>query len=420
MKPKYGNLDCAFVLQTLYLCTANQTTMTNYHPSALPNSRIDVADVLRGIAIGGIVLIHFIEHLNFYDFPEPSSPLMASIDKGVWDTVFFLLAGKMYAVFSLLFGLSLFIQHDNQAQKGVDFRPRFVWRMVLLMMFGILDLLFFNGDILFLYAVCGLLVLPLVRASDKLVAGIAIFLALQPVEIASIVVGLFNPGAAPLNLGTGALFGAIMPAQQSGSFLDVARADLIYGLPVNFTWAIENGRMTQTIFLFLAGMLIGRRRLLYDENGNVDFWKKVLVISAVALAVILPLIPLTSGCGTPIIRKSLTVMLTMWRNLAMMLIIISGIVLLFYRTRFGGSLKLLAPYGKMSLTHYIGQSVVGALLFYGWGFGLYKYCGHTVSLLMGVVLVTVQCLFSHWWLRNHRRGPLEQLWSNATWLGAEK
>ena len=177
--------------------------MTKYHPSALPNTRIDVAVVLRGIAIGGIVLIHFIEHLNFYDFPEPSSPLMASIDKGVWDTVFFLLAGKMYAIFSLLFGLSLFIQHDNQAQKGVDFRPRFAWRMVLLMLFGILDLLFFNGDILFLYAVCGLLVLPLVRTSDKLVAGIAIFLALQPVEIVSIVIGLFNPGAAPLDLGTG-------------------------------------------------------------------------------------------------------------------------------------------------------------------------------------------------------------------------
>ena len=317
--------------------------MTKYHPSALPNTRIDVADVLRGIAIGGIVLIHFIEHLNFYDFPEPSSPLMASIDKGVWDTVFFLLAGKMYAIVSLLFGLSLFIQHDNQAQKGVDFRPRFAWRMVLLMLFGILDLLFFNGDILFLYAVCGLLVLPLVRTSDKLVAGIAIFLALQPVEIVSIVIGLFNPGAAPLDLGTGELFGAILPAQQSGSFLDVAKADLIYGLPVNFTWAIENGRMTQTVFLFLAGMLIGRRRLLYDENGNVDLWKKVLAISALALVVILPLIPLASGCDVPIVRKSLQVMLSMWRNLAMMLIIISGVILLFYRTRFGNALQVIAP-----------------------------------------------------------------------------
>ena len=101
----------------------------SYAPSLKPNTRIDVADILRGIAIGGIVLIHFIEHLNFYLFPEPSSPFMATLNQNVWDTTFFLLAGKMYAIFSMLFGLSFFIQHDNQAQLGVDFRPRFLWRI---------------------------------------------------------------------------------------------------------------------------------------------------------------------------------------------------------------------------------------------------------------------------------------------------
>ena len=50
-----------------------------YKPSTLPNTRIDVADILRGIAIGGIVLIHFIEQLNFYNFPEPSSPFWAAL-----------------------------------------------------------------------------------------------------------------------------------------------------------------------------------------------------------------------------------------------------------------------------------------------------------------------------------------------------
>ena len=44
-----------------------------YTPSDKPNTRIDVADILRGIAIAGIILIHFIEHLNFYSFPELSS-----------------------------------------------------------------------------------------------------------------------------------------------------------------------------------------------------------------------------------------------------------------------------------------------------------------------------------------------------------
>lgn len=65
-----------------------------YTPSLKPNTRIDVADILRGIAIGGIVLIHFIEHLNFYLFPEPSSDFMAALNRGVWDTTFFSVGGK--------------------------------------------------------------------------------------------------------------------------------------------------------------------------------------------------------------------------------------------------------------------------------------------------------------------------------------
>ncbi|MDD6252958.1 MAG: DUF418 domain-containing protein [Bacteroidales bacterium] len=391
--------------------------MASYRPSALPNTRIDVADVLRGIAIGGIVLIHFIEHLNFYDFPEPVNEFWASVNSGVWDTVFFLLAGKMYAVFALLFGLSMFIQHDNQAQRGVDFRPRFAWRMVLLMGFGLLDLAFFNGDILFLYAVCGLLVLPLIRASDRVIAMVAFFFMLQPIEIASLIVGAFSPDAQPLNLGSGAMFRAIMPAQRDGSLLDVACAGLRYGVQLNITWSIEHGRMTQVIFLFLTGIMIGRKRLFYNEGDNLKVWKRVLLWSCAALAVILPLYNNIPGLyDSKIISKSLTVMLEMWRNLAMMSIIVSGIVLLFYKTGFRRPLMTIAPYGKMSLTHYIGQSVVGSMLFYGWGFGLYNVCGHTVSLLMGFAFVVIQCLFSHWWLRSHKRGPLEQLWHNATWL----
>ena len=151
-----------------------------YKPSTLPNTRIDVADILRGIAIGGIVLIHFIEQLNFYLFRDPSTPFMGWLNDAVWETTFFLLAGKMYAIFSLLFGLSFFIQHDNQAQKGVDFRPRFLWRMVLLMCFGLFDLLFYNGDILTVYAVCGVLIVPFIRASNKVLIWATVFFMLQP------------------------------------------------------------------------------------------------------------------------------------------------------------------------------------------------------------------------------------------------
>ena len=388
-----------------------------YRPSDKPNTRIDVADILRGVAIGGIILIHFIEQLNFYVFPEPSSPFWGAVNQGVWDTVFFLLAGKMYAIFAMLFGLSFFIQHDNQAQKGVDFRLRFLWRMVLLFMFGLFDLLFYNGDILCVYAACGVLVIPLIRASDKVLKVIAFLLLLQPIELVYVIIGAIDPSASPLDLGSLDHFNAVAVAQEHGSILDVAVAGLRHGQQVNFLWAIENGRLTQTIFFFLVGIMLGRRRLFYNEGNNLEFWKKVLKGAAVAFAILVPLYYIVpkqfdSAC----ISNSLNVMLNMWKNLSMMLMIVSGITLLYYQTDAKKWLIKIAPYGKMSLTNYLSQSIFGAMLFYNWGFGLFRYCGHTVALLMGAGFILLQYLFCTWWLKNHRRGPFEELWARLTWI----
>ena len=388
-----------------------------YRPSDKPNTRIDVADILRGVAIGGIILIHFIEQLNFYVFPEPSSPFWGAVNQGVWDTVFFLLAGKMYAIFAMLFGLSFFIQHDNQAQKGVDFRPRFLWRMVLLFMFGLFDLLFYNGDILCVYAACGVLVIPLIRASDKVLKTIAFLLLLQPIELVYVIIGAIDPSASPLDLGSLDHFNAVAVAQEHGSIFDVAIAGLRHGQQVNFLWAIENGRLTQTIFFFLVGIMLGRRRLFYNEGNNLALWKKVLRGAAVAFVILVPLYYIVpkqfdSAC----ISNSLNVMLNMWKNLSMMLMIVSGITLLYYQTDAKKWLIKIAPYGKMSLTNYLSQSIFGAMLFYNWGFGLYRYCGHTVALLMGAGFILLQYLFCTWWLKNHRRGPFEELWARLTWI----
>jgi uncharacterized protein len=388
-----------------------------YRPSDKPNTRIDVADILRGVAIGGIILIHFIEQLNFYVFPEPSSPFWGAVNQGVWDTVFFLLAGKMYAIFAMLFGLSFFIQHDNQAQKGVDFRLRFLWRMVLLFMFGLFDLLFYNGDILCVYAACGVLVIPLIRASDKVLKVIAFLLLLQPIELVYLIIGAIDPSASPLDLGSLDHFNAVAVAQEHGSIFDVAIAGLRHGQQVNFLWAIENGRLTQTIFFFLVGIMIGRRRFFYNEGNNLEFWKKVLRGAAIAFVILVPLYYIVpkqfdSAC----ISNSLNVMLNMWKNLSMMLMIVSGITLLYYQTDAKKWLIKIAPYGKMSLTNYLSQSIFGAMLFYNWGFGLYRYCGHTVALMMGAGFILLQYLFCTWWLKNHRRGPFEELWARLTWI----
>lgn len=87
--------------------------------------RIEVVDALRGFAIMSIMLLHNIEHFDYYFFPEFFPDWLKALDKIIWDTLFFLFGGKSYAIFALLFGFSFYIQNNNQEQKGKDFRVRF-------------------------------------------------------------------------------------------------------------------------------------------------------------------------------------------------------------------------------------------------------------------------------------------------------
>ncbi len=377
------------------------------------SQRISVVDSLRGFAVVGIILIHFLEHLNFYAFPEPSA-----FEQGLWDTVFYLGASKMYAIFSLLFGLSCYIMHHNQEKKGYDFRPRFAWRMVLLFLWGMLDLMFYNGDILVTYSVLGLLLIAFVKASDKVLWIAALILLLQPIELVYIFLGLADPTTTPMNLGLGHLWGELFKPCANGSFFDVAIANWSYGLQINYGWAIEHGRLTQTLLLFLIGMLLGRKRLFINEGNHLQIWKKVCIWSVVAFAVLEPLVELVPGTiECPAIHQGTEIMLTAWRNFAMTAFYVSGITLLYYKTRCQAAIDHLKYIGKMSLSDYLIQSMVGAFLFYNWGLALYHTCSHGYSFLLAIVFLVTLYFFCRFWTTRFRRGPLEELWYRATWLG---
>lgn len=377
------------------------------------SQRITVVDSLRGFAVVGIILIHFLEHLNFYAFPEPTP-----FEQGLWDTVFYLGANKMYAIFSLLFGLSCYIQHHNQEKRGYDFRPRFAWRMLLLLLWGVIDLVFYNGDILCTYAVLGLLLIPLVKVSDRVLLMMAIVLFFQPIELVYIVLGLIDPATQPMNLGIGAYWGETFKACANGSMLDVAVANLSCGFQINFGWAIEHGRFTQTLFLFILGMWLGRRRLFIDEGNNYKFWRKALMWSVFLFAWMqLLLNTVTFGEMAPAVGRSLDILITAWRNFAMMTFYVAGITILYYRTGMRKAIDQLSYIGKMSLTDYLLQSIIGAFLFYNWGLALYHVCSHGYSFLLGIGMCVLLYVFCRYWTSHFRRGPLEELWARATWIG---
>jgi uncharacterized protein len=156
--------------------------------------------------------------------------------------------------------------------------------------------------------------------------------------------------------------------------------------------------------------MLGRRRLFYDEGNNIQIWQKVLFGSTIAFTILYPLHQhMPAATDVTCVSKSIEVALNMWKNVSMMLFIVAGTTLLYYRTPAKNWLIKIAPYGKMSLTNYLGQSIIGAIIFYNWGFGLWDDCGHAASWMLGVGCIALLFVFCTWSMKHHKRGPFEQL-----------
>lgn len=386
------------------------TTLTN-------NNRIEIADVLRGFAVMGITFVHFIERFSLNSFPEETCNFLIFTDRVIWDSVFFAFSGKAYCIFALLFGFSFFIQDNSQKVKGKDFRGRFAWRLVLLFFIACINSTLFPGEILVLYALVGYILIAVCRLSTRTVAVIAVILLLQPLEWGQIIYALINPQYV-INTQLDAPYWEIVnTAQKEGSFLEMSKTAIWTGNIANMGWMLLHGRITQTAGLFMVGMLIGRNNLFPYSEKNIKLWIKVFIIAVISffpiygLMFILPDFISREALLTPsiLILKSLS-------NIAFTGILFAGIIIVYYLTTFKHVFHKLAPYGRMSLTNYLSQSLVGAFLFYNWGLSLYLYTGITVCFLMGVVVFFLQLFFCRWWLRSHRQGPLEWLWKKATWI----
>ena len=382
--------------------------------------RLHVVDALRGFAIVSIMLLHNIEHFDFYFTPAGQPQWLIGLNQVIWDSLFFLFGGKSYAIFALLFGLTFFIQSDNQARKGNDFRARFAWRLVLLLVFGLINSAFYQGDILTIYAILGFALIPVAKLSNKTVFWIAVLLMLQPYEWFNVFFGLQHPEMKISNPASWAYFGKTSAYLPGKSIINTWVGNLTNGKMAVIYWSWEAGRVFQTISLFMLGMLAGRKKLFAASEDNNRFWLRTLIFAAIAFV---PLFILKNGLPTWLsseaIRRPLVTIISTWSNLAFMLVLVSTFFIVYEKLS-GRVLNMFNAFGKMSMTNYIMQSIVGTSIYYGFGLGLYQYTGATYCLLIGIALAVLQGLFSKWWMGNHRQGPLEGIWHKLTWMNIKK
>lgn len=384
------------------------------------NPRIEVVDALRGFAVMAIILVHNLEHFIFPVYPTDSPAWLNVLDQGVFNGVFSLFAGKAYAIFALLFGFTFYIQTNNQKKQGKDFGYRFLWRMVLLVGFATLNAAFFPaGDVLLLFTVVSLVLFFTRNWSDKAILIASIFFLLQPVEWYHYIASLINPAHQLPDLKVGEMYAEVAAYTKAGNFGDFLLGNITLGQKASLFWAINAGRFFQTAGLFLLGFYIGRKRLFVSSERNLRIWVKTLIVAAISFAPLYTLKELIMG-NDAIVQQSAGTAFDMWQKLAFTLVLVASFVILYQNKTFGRAVGSLRFYGKMSLTNYITQSVIGAMVYFPIGLYLAPYCGYTVSLLIGLFTFFLQVLFCKWWLGKHKQGPLEYMWHKWTWIGTGK
>lgn len=381
------------------------------------NSRIEVVDALRGFAVMAIILVHNLEHFIFPVYPTDSPNWLNILDQGIFNGIFSLFAGKAYAIFALLFGFTFYIQTNNQRKRGKDFGYRFLWRLILLVGFATLNAAFFPaGDVLLLFVVTGPILFFTRNWSNKAIIITSVIFLLQPIEWFHYIANLINPTHRLPNLKVGEMYAEVAEYTKGGNFWDFILGNITLGQKASLLWAINAGRFFQTAGLFLLGFYIGKKQLFVSSEKNLHFWVKTLIVSAIAFAPLYTLKDLIMD-NTPIIRQTAGTAFDMWQKLAFTLVLVASFILLYQNKKFHNRVNNLCFYGRMSLTNYIAQSIIGAIIYFPFGLYLAPYCGYTVSLLIGFFTFLLQVKFCKWWLSKHKQGPLELIWHKWTWLG---
>jgi uncharacterized protein len=371
-----------------------------------PSERIDAIDVLRGLALLGVVAMNVVTifRVSIFErflFPKPpASPIDSTVE-----TILMLAVDlKALALFSLLFGAGLAIQFERLA--GSERRTSLlVRRLVVLLAFGLIHLcLIWNGDILTEYALAGFIVLPFLFGPRWLLAVAALaflglYLAMQAFP---------PPGLWP---GTAALAQDVVEARRiypTGGFPDVLAFRLREIPPIAYLHAYIFPR---TIGLFLLGAFAWRTGILRRQPRHLIFSIAACIGLGAALILAHAGRLIASGRIDALAEPLGTIVLALGYGAAIIGIAntVSGKKLLGWA----------APLGRMAFTNYIAQSVILGWIFYGYGLGLFGQLGVTSALAIGLAVYFVQVPFSAWWLGRYRYGPVEWLWRTLMYGAAQ-
>lgn len=390
----------------------------------LAGERSALLDSLRGFALFGILVANMMGFIGFFFIQgaQAAALPLAQFNQISAFVLEWLVVGKFYSIFSLLFGIGFAIQLHRLEQRGEGV-PRYLRRLAVLFVIGLAHLLLlWLGDILALYALMGAVLLLFRWASDGALIRWAIVLWAIPILwSAAMHFGGLRP-AEPIYATAMQMFTAVGIDASKGPLAFYREPGLLSHLSAHpgevllrLGDLVYQMRFTKVLGMFLIGLWVGRRAIHADLDRYRPLLRRVAIIG---IGVGLPLsagkAALTMQPGAAPAIQFAAELLYVLSTPTLALGYAAGFALL-WRGGWASLLSWAAPAGRMALTNYLMQTVIQSMIFLGWGLGLIGTLGLVFVFPLSIAIFALQTAYSRWWLHHYRFGPVEWLWRSLTY-----
>ncbi|MFC4403215.1 DUF418 domain-containing protein [Gracilibacillus xinjiangensis] len=362
-------------------------------------------DAARGFAVFGIFIVNLPTFNGPYFLYGNGMNYWGEGEPGIWQAIIdIFFQASFYSLFSFLFGFGMQIIFENLRNKGISPRKTMARRQVLLLVVGIVHaFIIWYGDILISYSIVGFLLLLFMYRKNITLVVWSICLLFIP---ALLLTGLLYLARDYMTLVNAAAIEASYQSFGAGSWNDIFRQNLtnwLYSNDIfNLLFTVAN-----LLPIFLIGVIFARKKWLHDLQAHHHTLRTIWVLSFV-LFIVFKAGPYLMG--NPL---WLSIMQDTLGGTSSAIFYVVSISLIY--KKIPSILDKFAYVGKMALSNYLFQSVIGVLLFYSIGFGLYGDLNPFQTILVAFIVFPVQIVLSYLWLKKFKRGPLEWVWRSLTY-----
>ena len=388
--------------------------------------RVEVMDVLRGVALFGVFLVNFTGFAGASIMATEQQLLSlptAPFDFSLHQVLEWLFVDKANTLFAFLFGLGFYLQMQRLELRGVEFEALYRRRLSVLLVIGLVHFFFFwTWDILHLYALAGFLLLPLRHLRDRalLVTGLVLTAFGRTLQKG---LAEFSNASSWTGMPGGYADSDVLLRQQISE-----RGDY-FGIVGNFfEWVFVDyiasglilGWLCYALGRFLVGAWVGRKEWIARAAEFLPGWRRLLRWTLPAGLILEGLATLLAESPEVADFEHREFVAKSFHLLAVPVLstgYVSAVVVGFHG---GRGRRLLAPFaavGRMALTNYLAQSLIFGFVLFGVGPGLALAGKIGTTAILGVVIAffALQVLISRWWLARYAYGPAEWVWRAFTY-----